>query len=287
MSAIEVTASDVESAIEQGLKQLNLIRAEVKIEVLDEGSRGVLGIGARPARVRLTPFADIEGQASPLVAAPEAPPAQPMQAPESAPLQPTASAADADRPSTPQAVAPSADAPEGAPAAAGPNEDVAAPKIEGEDLALELTRDILQLMGLKPTAISAHSIFPPDSDEEPSIWVDVRLAERDEELLIRHQREGLNALQTIVQTMWSHRTQSSLRVNVDVNGFRRRREQHLTNMALRLAEKVVANGKPITLEPMPANERRIVHLALRNQPGVFTESFGEGTARKVQIKPKK
>lgn len=285
MSAIEVTAFDIESAIEQGLKQLNLIRAEVKIEVLDEGSRGVLGIGARPARVRLTPFADIEGQASPTVAAPEAPPAQPT--PATPAPQPTASEADADRPPAPQAVSPSATAPEAAPAAAGPDEDVAAPKIEGEDLALELTRDILQLMGLRRATISAHSIFPSDSDEEPSIWVDVRLAERDEELLIRHQHEGLNALQTIVQTVWSHRTRSSLRVNVDVNGFRRRREQKLTNMARRLAEKVVADGKPITLEPMPANERRIVHLALRNQPGVFTESFGEGAARKVQIKPKK
>lgn len=279
MSAIEVTAFDIESAIEQGLKQLNLIRAEVKIEVLDEGSRGVLGIGARPARVRLTPFTDIEGQASPIVAAPEAPPAQP--APATPAPQPTATEADADRPSAPQVVSPPAAAP------AGPDEDVAAPKIEGEDLALELTRDILQLIGLRRATVSAHSIFPSDSDEEPSIWVDIRLAERDEELLIRHQREGLNALQTIVQTVWSHRTRSSLRVNVDVNGFRRRREQHLTNMARRLAEKVVANGKPITLEPMPANERRIVHLALRNQPGVLTESFGEGAARKVQIKPKK
>lgn len=59
MPAIEVQAPDVESAIAQGLSQLNLIRAEVKIEILDEGSRGVFGIGSRPARVRLTPFAEL------------------------------------------------------------------------------------------------------------------------------------------------------------------------------------------------------------------------------------
>ncbi len=60
MAATEISAPDIETAIEQGLQQLKLLRAEVKIEVLEEGSRGVLGIGAKPARVRLTPFEEIE-----------------------------------------------------------------------------------------------------------------------------------------------------------------------------------------------------------------------------------
>jgi spoIIIJ-associated protein len=57
-------------------------------------------------------------------------------------------------------------------------------------------------------------------------------------------------------------------------------------MAERMAERVVSSGRPITLEPMPAIDRRIVHMALRDHPGVFTESLGEGSSRKVQIKPK-
>ena len=69
MAAIETTASDIETAIAQGLAKLNLIRAEVKIEVLEEGSRGVLGIGAKPARVRLTPFDELEAAA--LIAMPQ------------------------------------------------------------------------------------------------------------------------------------------------------------------------------------------------------------------------
>ena len=72
-----------------------------------------------------------------------------------------------------------------------------------------------------------------------------------------------------------------------MNGFRERREQQLMNMARRMAERVLENGKPIMLEPMPANERRIVHMALREIVGVETESSGEGPSRKVQIKPKK
>lgn len=299
MSAIEVSASDVESAITQGLQQLDLIRAEVKIEVLDEGSRGVLGIGARPARVRLTPFSELaeaESQAQPQ-AQPQAQsqadvhqththpsPGEPSDA---APTLPPDVAAVAHEGTQVTTIVVQDDAQQqdqqdndrGV-------EDEAAPKIEGEDLALELTRGILERMGLKRTQVTSRSVFPADSDDEPSIWIDIHL-DRDEDLLLGHQHEGLTALQTIIQTMWSHQTKSSLRVNVDVNGYRQRREQQLINMAKRLAEKVIANGKPITLEPMPANERRIVHMALRDQPGVFTESFGEGVSRKVQIKPKK
>ncbi|MCS6847493.1 MAG: RNA-binding cell elongation regulator Jag/EloR [Anaerolineae bacterium] len=279
MPAIEVSAPDVESAIAQGLQQLNLIRAEVKIEVLDEGSRGVLGIGAKPARVRLTPFAELEAQ-------------QAAPAPAAAPPPPASAAIQGSPPpiaeASPPVVQKSVELPAGAPASNEAPEDAPAPKIEGEELALTLVRDILRRMGIKRYEVKVKSIFPANSEEEPSIWVDVTLVNAfDEELMLSHQREGLNALQTVVQTMWSHRTRSSLRVNVDVNGYRRRREQQLINMARRLADKVVANGKPITLEPMPANERRIVHMALRDRPGVFTESCGEGASRKVQIKPKK
>lgn len=283
MSAIEVSASDIESAIAQGLQQLNLIRAEVKIEVLDEGSRGVLGIGAKPTRVRLTPFAEIEAAAA--VAQPQtASTTQPRPAdsePQAKPKLP--STAGADKPTTPDAQG-----------AAAQNDEVdqddggdeAAPKIEGEEFAISLARGILDHMGLQRAEVTARSVFPADSDDEPSIWIEIDL-DRDEDLLLGHQHEGLNALQTIIQTMWSHQTKSSLRVNIDVNGYRQRREQQLMNMARRLAEKVIENGKPITLEPMPASERRIVHMTLRDQPGVFTESFGEGAARKIQIKPKK
>jgi len=271
MPAIEVSAPDVESAIAQGLEELHLIRAEVKIEVLDEGSRGVLGLGARPARVRLTPFAELEAQQTSETVE-SSPPAEVRQAvPPAEPAAPVAEkSADATQEHSHKA------------------EKMLPPKIDGEDLALTLVRDILRHMGLKRYQVAAHSVFPTNSDEEPFIWVDVTLGNsNDADLLLSHRREGLNALQTVVQTMWSHRTKSSLRVNVDVNGYRRRREQQLINMARRLAEKVAANGRPITLEPMPANERRIVHMALRDQPGVLTESFGEGVSRKVQIKPKR
>jgi len=68
-----------------------------------------------------------------------------------------------------------------------------------------------------------------------------------------------------------------------VEGYKERRKQSLTNLAERMAERVVSTGQPVTMEPMPANERRIVHLALRDYEGVITESIGEGDERKVTI----
>jgi spoIIIJ-associated protein len=73
---------------------------------------------------------------------------------------------------------------------------------------------------------------------------------------------------------------------VDVEGYRQRREQQLRRMAQRLAEQAVERGRTMTLEPMPANERRIIHLELRDHLAVRTESVGEGDRRKVTIIPK-
>ncbi len=278
MAAIEISSSDIETAISKGLQQLNLLRAEVKIEVLDEGSRGVLGLGAKPARVRLTPFEEIEAAEAAAKAAASAVNVQSDEIDDD----------DVDVDDVDEAVETDdedevneADTDDEA-----ESQDDAAPKIDGEDLAFTLVRGIVDRMGLTDAGVTARSVFPIDSDDEPSIWINVDLGE-EEDLLLGYQSEGLNALQTIVQTMWSHQTKSSLRVNLDVNGYRARREQQLMNMARSMAERVLESGKPITLEPMPARDRRIVHMTLREMDGVETESSGEGPTRKVQIKPKR
>ncbi len=245
------------------------MRAETRIEVLDEGSRGVLGIGAKPARVRLTPYAEIEA-----MAAAAQPPAAVDAQRDDADVEIDEAVAEID-----------IDESETDEVEDGDEDDEGAPKIEGEDLAYALVRGMLDHMGLTDAKTSARSVFPADADDEPSIWIDIDL--EDEDLLLGYQSEGLMALQTVTQTMWSHQTKSSLRVNLDVNGYRARREQQLQNMARRMAERVLESGKPITLEPMRPSERRIVHMTLREMEGIETESFGEGSARKVQIKPKK
>jgi spoIIIJ-associated protein len=73
---------------------------------------------------------------------------------------------------------------------------------------------------------------------------------------------------------------------VDVEGYKARREQSLRQLAERMAERVASTRKPMALEPMPANERRIIHLALRDHPTVTTQSVGQGESRKVTLIPK-
>jgi spoIIIJ-associated protein len=75
-------------------------------------------------------------------------------------------------------------------------------------------------------------------------------------------------------------------LDIDVDGYKQRRSQSLKALASRLAQKVTSTGQAITLEPMPSNERRIVHLALANHPSVITQSIGDEEARKIVILPK-
>ena len=75
-------------------------------------------------------------------------------------------------------------------------------------------------------------------------------------------------------------------ITVDVEQYKERRVEQLTQLAHRMAEQVATGGRAMSLEPMPANERRIIHIALRDHPAVYTESTGEGERRKVNIVPR-
>ena len=84
----------------------------------------------------------------------------------------------------------------------------------------------------------------------------------------------------------SHKAKASTLIVIDVNGYKQHRYKSLNNLANRIAEEVEANEKSFELEPMPAYERRIIHMALADHPDVTTESTGIGEARKVVIIPK-
>jgi spoIIIJ-associated protein len=104
--------------------------------------------------------------------------------------------------------------------------------------------------------------------------------------LIGRKGERLSALQHIVNLMLSRQMGEWTRVLVDVEGYRGRREQQLREIALRAADKVVETGKMLQLEPMPALERRWVHLALRGHAAVGTQSIGEEPNRRIVIIPR-
>lgn len=279
MAAIEATASDLENAISQGLAQLKLLRAEVKIEILDEGARGVLGFGARQAKVRLTPITEIEAAApvaKPVEAAPKAAPVTPSPAKTEPPRAKPAEKAVADEADV------LADEAANAPAADETDEaDEAGPVADTLALAQELTQGVVDRMGFEASA-TAQLMPPRDEHDHETIVIDV--VGDDVDMLLDHHMEGLNALQTVIQSMWSHQTKDSTRISLDANGYKAKREQRIQQMAVRMAEQVIDTGRPVTLEPMSAAERRLVHIALRDNEKVYTESMGEGSSRRVQIK---
>jgi len=105
-------------------------------------------------------------------------------------------------------------------------------------------------------------------------------------ILIGRRGETLAALQYVTNLVVSRRVKARVGVLVDVEGYRQRRYESLQSLAQRSADRVKATGRPITLEPMPAAERRIVHLELHDHADVTTESVGQGDERKVSIVPK-
>ena len=158
----------------------------------------------------------------------------------------------------------------------------------GDDPELARAQAVLETMlghmRVAAEVVAARGEAESEEDDAPML-LDVRGDDLDP--LIGRQGETLSALQYIVRLILSKEFGRSVDVVVDVQGHKQRREEQLRRMARRMAEQAAERQRVMTLEPMPANERRMVHLALRDHPDVFTESVGEGTHRKVTIIPRR
>jgi spoIIIJ-associated protein len=148
-------------------------------------------------------------------------------------------------------------------------------------LAMEVMKRLLSAAGVTATATLRSAQDPETGGPIIDIGGD------DSGLLIGRRGETLRALQFLVNLLVNKQLEKPVRVGVDVEQYRERRYKALKELALRVAERAVASGRAITLEPMPSAERRIVHLALANHPQVTTQSIGFGSSRKVAIIPKK
>jgi spoIIIJ-associated protein len=138
-------------------------------------------------------------------------------------------------------------------------------------------------MNLPRVSVKATILQPEDELDRPGIHINI-LGD-DLSILIGKQAETLNALQYITRLIVGKEVGRGVNLIVDVEGYRTRREQNLRNLARRMASQAVKTGRKQMLEPMPANERRIIHLELRDNQDVSTESVGEEPRRKVTIIP--
>ena len=154
---------------------------------------------------------------------------------------------------------------------------------QGEDVAFaqETVETLLRLMSIEATVTVRAPETPGDGLGLTKAVLDVE--GDDLGMLIGRRGSTLASLQYMTNLIVSRRFRQNAPFSVDVEGYRRRREESLRALAFRMAERVRSTGRPVTLEPMPPNERRIVHIALAEDPDVATASVGEGEARKVSI----
>jgi spoIIIJ-associated protein len=146
-------------------------------------------------------------------------------------------------------------------------------------------RELLEKMSVAAdvVAVDNPSSVPVSAEDPPTIFLDV--LGRDLGMLIGRRGENLAQIQYVVNLLVNRKLGDWTRVIVDVEGYRSRREEALIGLAERVARQVARSRRPIVLEPMPANERRIVHLTLRGNPEVTTESNGEGSMRRITVQP--
>jgi spoIIIJ-associated protein len=147
-------------------------------------------------------------------------------------------------------------------------------------LAEEMLKRLLDLMGVS-ASVDLKESSSAAMTGRASIALDI--SGEDLGILIGRRGQTLSSLQYLVYLMVSHQMKARVHLSLDVEGYRERRREALSNLALRMAERVKATGNSVTLEPMPASERRIIHLALQDYTGVTTQSVGEGESRKVTI----
>jgi spoIIIJ-associated protein len=258
--SLDVSAKTVDEAIKVGLAQLNLSREQVDIEIISEGKRGVFGLGAEEAQVRLTPRLQVEEKSTQ-----EAIPS----------LDEMAKSVD-DEARTPERDL-------------EPNEASDRPLLEAqksvEEIAKRHLSELLSLMGIKKAKITARLATDlVERDEAPPLVLNV--TGQDLGILIGRRSETLRALQYMLRLMVSKELASWQPIVVDVESYRVRRRRSLQRMAAKMAERAVASRKRVVLEAMPAYERRLIHVALKDHPAVITKSIGADDNRKVTIIPR-
>jgi len=156
------------------------------------------------------------------------------------------------------------------------------PQGESDETVREMLKELLSRLDIDATVeVRSGTYVMPDEEASTSTVYDI--IGDDLGILIGRRGQTLVALQYLVRLMVANRTKYFVPVILDVNGYRQRRLKSLRSLAMRTAEQVVERKMPFSLEPMPAFDRRIIHMILADHPDVTTQSVGLGEERKVVI----
>lgn len=255
-TTLEVIAPTVEEAIEKGLEQLAVERKDVEVEVLDEGKRNLFRFASKQAHIKLTVLDGSEE----VIPAAEA-------------NEQVATSDSEDDLSFGELFE--------AETNANNSEPVNLDLTDIDEVVKATVAELLEKMDVQ-AGITITKVYQEDEDREV---VHVNLEGSDLSFLIGRRAETLNALQYITSLIVNKKLNQWIPLQLDIQNFRHRREVELQKLARRMAEQVVSSGRRQCLEPMPANERRIIHIELRKNDLVYTESIGEEPNRKICIYP--
>ena len=279
MSYIDVTGKTEEEAIQNALAQLGMDRDDVSVEILERAKSGFLGMGAKPARVRVTygpdeaPMEEVAVPVKPAVV--EKP--EKKEEPQPKPQQPKQPRPQQSRPQQPKQAKPQPKREE----KAAPVEKPAAPAVElpecTDDNAVRITAFLTGLLEHmdSPAAVKVY--------EEEKGRYKVILEGQKLGALIGRRGETLDAIQQLTGYAVNHGQSKRVRIHVDAEGYRAKREESLVRLAQKVAGKVVKYRRNVTLEPMNAYERHVIHAALQDVKGVTTYSVGTEPNRRVVV----
>lgn len=157
-----------------------------------------------------------------------------------------------------------------------------APDSSVAEIAGDILERLLGLMGVVGSIVPQETPSIED-DQETAAVIAFDIEGDDLGILIGRRGQTLSGLQFVLRLMVGNQTKSWAPIVIDVGGYKRRRHQALESLARQMAEQVLAREVSVTLEPMTAYERRIIHLTLSDHPDITTESIGQGEARRVVI----
>ena len=255
-TTLEIIAPTVEEAIEKGLEQLGVERKDVEVEVMDEGKRNLFRFASKQARIKLTVL-------------------------DSSTVVNSTAKTEDDGKTLENEVELSFGELFEAETIVNNTETVNLDLTDIEEVVKDTVAELLEKMDVQ-AGITISKVYQEDEDREV---IYVNLEGSDLSFLIGRRAETLNALQYVTSLIINKKLNQWVPLQLDIQNFRHRREVELQKLARRMAEQVVSSGRRQCLEPMPANERRIVHIELRKNDLVYTESIGEEPNRKICIYP--